>query len=261
MKKTRKVFGIIFLAMSLLGCSRKTNQTSETRELNVFVAASLNKVMTEIVQEYKKQKPDVKILLNADSSGTLMTQIREGYSCDIFFSAAQSQMNTLEKEGFLVPESRHNVLNNKLVVIALKDSTTRVRGIENLEEAASLALAGPSVPAGKYTRLALEKLGKLSFLENLEVSEQTNVSKVVISVLEGSCETGTAYYSDIYGFEDKLKIIQEVPQELTGDIIYPAALIKNESASEVQKKAAEDFLQFILKSKEIFKSYYFDPVL
>lgn len=70
---------------------------AEDVELQVFIAASLSKVMDEVATEYQKDHPNVKITFNADSSGTLLTQIEEGYACDVFFSAAQKQMNQLEK--------------------------------------------------------------------------------------------------------------------------------------------------------------------
>ena len=70
---------------------------AEDVELQVFIAASLSKVMDEVATEYQKDHPNVKITFNADSSGTLLTQIEEGYACDVFFSAAQKQMDQLEK--------------------------------------------------------------------------------------------------------------------------------------------------------------------
>ena len=65
-------------------------------EVQVFIAASLSKVMQDLADQFGKEHPDVKITFNADSSGKLMTQIEEGYNCDLFFSAAQKQMNQLE---------------------------------------------------------------------------------------------------------------------------------------------------------------------
>lgn len=95
-----------------------------------------------------KDHPNVKIIYNADSSGTLLTQIEEGYECDLFFSAAQKQMDVLEADGFLVDGTRSDVVNNQVVVITLKDSKTKVKGLANLQDAESIALAGGSVPVG-----------------------------------------------------------------------------------------------------------------
>lgn len=248
---------------------------SEETEIQVFIAASLNTVMTELAERYQSEHPEVKITFNADSSGKLLTQIEEGYACDIFFSAAQKQMDQLEADGLVIEGSRHNVVNNQVVVLTLKDSGTKVTGLENLEEAASIALAGGSVPVGKYTRQALVNMGILPDAEDVslittqevsdalggvEISEQDNVSKVLIAVTEGACEVGTTYYSDTYGYEDKVEILEKVSYDLTGDVIYPICLVQNKEADETEKKAAEDFLQFVLsdESGDVFESYYFD---
>ena len=252
----------------------KTDDAEET-EIQVFIAASLNTVMTELAEEYNKEHPEVKITYDADSSGTLLTQIEEGYECDIFFSAAQKQMDQLEKDGLVVDKTRANVVNNQVVVVSLKDSGTKVTGLENLNEASSIALAGGSVPVGKYTRQALVNLGTLNKVDDVstittqkisdalggvEISEQDNVSKVLAAVVEGSCEVGTTYYSDTYGYEDKLDILQKVSYDLTGNVIYPIARVWNDEADEAQNKAADDFIKFITSdaAKAVFDSYYFD---
>lgn len=248
---------------------------AEETEIQVFIAASLNNVMTELADIYNEDHPDVKITYNADSSGTLLTQIEEGYECDIFFSAAQKQMDDLEADGLVVDGTRANVVNNQVVVITRKDSGTKVTGLENLGNAESIALAGGSVPVGRYTRQALINLGILpqtddpasitteevsEALGGVEISEQDNVSKVLSAVVESSCEVGTTYYSDTYGYEDDLDILQTVSYDLTGDVIYPIARVVNDEADDAQTAAAEDFLEFVLsdQAKEVFQSYYFD---
>ena len=252
-----------------------TDGEAEETEIQVFIAASLNTVMTELAEMYNEEHPEVKITYNPDSSGTLLTQIQEGYECDIFFSAAQKQMDDLEADGLMVEGTRANVVNNQVVVVSLKDSGTKVTGLENLNEAESIALAGGSVPVGRYTRQALINLGTLpetddpasitteevsEALGGVEISEQDNVSKVLTAVVEGSCEVGTTYYSDTYGYEDDLDILQTVSYDLTGDVIYPIERVVNEEADDAQTAAAEDFLKFILsdEAKAVFESYYFD---
>lgn len=250
-------------------------QQFDDTEIQVFIAASLNTVMTELASMYNENQPNVKITFNADSSGKLLTQIEEGYECDIFFSAAEKQMNQLETDALVVDGTKANVLNNQVVLITLKDSGTAVTGLENLQDAKSIALAGGSVPVGKYTREALVNLGILDkvddvstitteqvskALDGVEISEQENVSKVLIAVTEGSCEVGTTYYSDTYGYEDKIDILQKVGYDLTGNVIYPICQVKNDEADDLQTEAAKDFYDFVLsdEAKAVFDSYYFD---
>ena len=252
-----------------------TGSDEEETEIQVFIAASLNTVMTDLAEKYNEEHPNVKITYNADSSGTLLTQIQEGYECDIFFSAAQKQMDDLEADGLMVEGTRANVVNNQVVVVTLKDSGTAVTGLEDIGSAESIALAGGSVPVGKYTRQALVNLGMLPKTDDVaaitteevsealggaEISEQDNVSKVLTAVVEGSCEVGTTYYSDTYGYEDDLEILETVSYDLTGNVIYPIARVINEEADDAQTAAAEDFLKFVLsdEAREVFDSYYFD---
>ena len=252
----------------------KKDDADET-EVQVFIAASLNTVMTEIAEKYNKNNPNVKITFNADSSGTLLTQIEEGYECDIFFSAAQKQMDQLDQDGLVKEGTRANVVNNQVVLVTRKDSGTKVTGLENLKDAQSIALAGGSVPVGKYTRQALVNLGILGktdepdavtteqvseALGGVEISEQDNVSKVLAAVVEGSCEVGTTYYSDTYGYEDELNILETVGYDLTGNVIYPICLVDNQEADDTQTKAAKDFYDYVLSehASEIFSNYYFD---
>ena len=181
----------------------------EPVEIQVFIAASLNTVMQDVKAAYEAEHPNVTIVLNPDSSGKLLTQIEEGYECDVFFSAAQKQMNTLQDtDGLVVEGTRHNVVNNQVVVVTRKDSGTSVTGLADIGNAESIALADGSVPVGRYTRVAMVALGMLpetddpsvyttqevsDALGGVEISEQSNVSKVLAAVVESSCEVGTTY--------------------------------------------------------------------
>ena len=287
MKKTTKKLMAFLLAGALMtglaACGGKSEPEKNTMagndgsqvELQVFIAASLSTVMEEIAAEYNKTHPEVKIIYNADSSGTLMTQIEEGYACDVFFSAAQKQMDELADKGFVVEGTRANVVNNQLVVLTRKDSGTKVTGLANLGDAESLALADGSVPVGKYTRQALMNLGVLKKVDDpslistrevsdalggVEISEQGNVSKVLLAVTEGSCEVGTTYLSDTYGYEDQVEVLETVSYDLSGNIIYPIAQIKNEEADETVSAAAKEFIDYVIsdETKAIFDKYYFD---
>ena len=253
-----------------------SSEAEEPTEIQVFIAASLNAVMQDLAKQYQTLHPEVTITFNADSSGKLLTQIEEGYACDVFFSASQKQMNTLDEEDQLIVNgTRKNVVNNQVCVITTKNSGTKVTGLENIAEASSIALADGSVPVGKYTRQAMVSIGLLPEAEDVskitteevsealggvEISEQSNVSKVLAAVTEGACEVGTTYYSDTYGHEDQVEILEKIPYELTGNVIYPIAEVKNDEADEAEQAAARDFIDFVTSedAKTVFQQYYFD---
>ena len=197
--------------------SESKGDTFDATTVNVFAAASLNTVMEELIKTYNETQPNVKIVGNYDSSGTLLTQIEEGANCDVFFSAAQKQMDALQNNDQLVVDgTRYNVVNNQVCVVTYKNSGTKVTGLENIGDASSIALADGSVPVGKYTRQAMVKAGMLKEAEDVskittqevsealggvEINECANVSKVASAVSEGANEVGTIYKSDTYGLE------------------------------------------------------------
>lgn len=248
----------------------------EAAEIQVFIAASLDNAFQEIIALYNESQPNVTVRTNADSSGTLLTQIQEGYSCDIFFSAATAQMDTLEADGLAMEGTRVDLLQNEVVLITWKDSGTKVTGMENLQDASSIALAGGSVPVGKYTRVILQNLGVLDeslqaaditteqvseALGGVEINECGNVSKVLSAVAEGSNEVGTVYYSDAYSRIDDIDILEHVSTDLSGQIIYPMCRVVNQEADEAITAAADDFYAFLQTDEvmQIFEKYMFLP--
>jgi len=251
-----------------------TTAPLEAAEVQLFIAASLEGAFKEIIPLYNAKEPNVKITYNADSSGTLLTQIQEGFACDVFFSAATSQIKTLDEGGLMIPGSRVDLLCNKLALITLQGSGTAVTGFADLAKAKSIALADGSVPAGKYTRQVLISLGVLdgakeakeyttaevaTALGGVEINECSNVSKVKEAVKEGSNEVGSVYYSDAYSVKDDVDILEVADSKLTGDIIYPVCRVVNPQATAAETAAADDFIAFLQTDavKAVFESYMF----
>ena len=266
---------VMVFALTACGGSSSEEATSEKTTVNVFAAASLSAVMADFEASYEEANPNVDIVVNADSSGALLTQIQEGAPCDVFFSAAQKQINELEGADMVVEGTRTNVVNNQLVVVTQPDSETAVTGLADIAKAKSIALADGSVPVGKYTRQAMINLGLLAEVEDpatittaevseqlggVEISEQGNVSKVLAAVEEGSSEVGTTYLSDTIGHEDNIKILETVGYDVTGNIIYPVAQIVNQDADDAESAAAADFIAYITNddAKALYQQYGFD---
>lgn len=266
--------GVIVLLFIILvsGCKAKMEKDVQ---ITIFAAKSLNSVLDEMIEKYEATHSNVSIKTSYDSSGTLMTQIKEGAECDVFFSAATKQMDELQEEGLVVEDTRENIVNNQVCIVSYKNSGTSVSDLMDIKNAASMALADGSVPVGKYARVAMMNAdllkesddpaaistGEISeALGGLEINECANVGAVTTAVSEGANEIGFVYYSDYKGFEDSLDIVEMLSYEATGDVIYPAAAILNPSANDEMKQVSADFVAYLKsdEAKAVFEKYYFD---
>lgn len=231
-------------------------------ELYVFIAASLANSMEEIQKDFNQKYPDVEIFYNADSSGTLQTQIEEGSRCDIFFSAATKQMDALVEEQLAKEDSVEDLLENKVVLIKLKDAETKVTGFENITEAENLALAGEDVPVGQYAREIFTNLGIMDQVEKMEINEGKNVTEVLAAITQGSNEVGVVYATDAASVADQVDIIAEAPAEaLETPVLYPVGLTEDQEASSAEQEAAEMFLEYLQteEAMKVFEEYGFSP--
>lgn len=237
-----------------------TDSKIASTEVYVFIAASLSNAMKEISDMYHETQPNVKITYNADSSGTLMTQIQEGAKCDLFFSAASKQITTLEQGGLIEPNTSVDLLKNKVVLIKPRDGKTDVTGFDNVFKAKNIALAAEGVPAGDYARDIFNNLKIWDKVSKMEINEGSNVTAVLTAVSEGSNEVGVVYESDAESLKDSVEIIATAPESsLSKPVIYPIAQVINKEADDTQKQAAKDFLTFLSTDKvlKVFEKYGF----
>ena len=260
----KKKLAVIALAgMMAAGFTTGNVQAAEPGgELYVFIAASLANAMEEIQKDFNQKYPDVEIFYNADSSGTLQKQIEEGSRCDIFFSAATKQMDALVEEQLAKEDSVEDLLENKVVLIKLKDAETKVTGFENITEAENLALAGEDVPVGQYAREIFTNLGIMDQVEKMEINEGKNVTEVLAAITQGSNEVGVVYATDAASVADQVDIIAEAPVEaLETPVLYPVGLTEDQEASSAEQEAAEVFLEYLQteEAMKVFEEYGFSP--
>ncbi|HIZ21284.1 MAG TPA: molybdate ABC transporter substrate-binding protein [Candidatus Blautia faecigallinarum] len=231
-------------------------------EVYAFIAASLSNSMEEIQKDFNEIYPGVEIFYNADSSGTLQTQIQEGARCDIFFSAARQQMDTLLEEGLVKEDTVTDLLENKVVLIKPAGGETAVTGFENITAAENIALAGESVPVGQYAREIFANMEILEEVEQMEINEGKNVTEVLAAVSEGSNEVGVVYATDAASVADSVEIIAEAPADsLDTSVVYPAGMTEDSEASEEDQEAAELFMEYIQSEEAlaVFEEYGFAP--
>ena len=265
MKKLMAGLLVSALAVSILGCGSKqaeetpaAEETTEAEEtaaeteaepvtLNIFAAASMTETLTEIQEMYKETAPNVTLVFNFDSSGTLKTQIQEGADCDIFISAAQKQMNQLDKDAdpevntegldFVLEGTRVNLLENK-VVLAVPDGNPKdIQNFEDLgtDKLSLLALGNEDVPVGQYSNEILTNLGILDSLEAAgKITYGSNVKEVTTQVSEAAADAGIIYATD--AFSAKLTVVDQAGSDLCKQVIYPAAVL---NISENQEAAKE----------------------
>ena len=265
MKKLMAGLLVSTLAVSILGCGSKqaeetpaAEETTEAEEtaaeteaepvtLNIFAAASMTETLTEIQEMYKETAPNVTLVFNFDSSGTLKTQIREGADCDIFISAAQKQMNQLDKDAnpevntegldFVLEGTRVNLLENK-VVLAVPDGNPKdIQNFEDLgtDKLSLLALGNEDVPVGQYSTEILTNLGILDKLEaDGKITYGSNVKEVTTQVSEAAADAGIIYATDAYSAG--LTVVDQAGSDLCKQVIYPAAVL---NISENQEAAKE----------------------
>ncbi len=227
--------------------------SKEEVALNVFAAASMTETLEEIQEMYREAVPNVTLVFNFDSSGTLKTQIQEGADCDLFISAAQKQMDQLDitapedknTEGldFVLEGSRIDFLENKVVLAVPDGNPAGIMSFEDLgtDKLSLLALGNDDVPVGQYSTEILTSLGLLEGLEaDSKITYGSNVKEVTTQVSEASADAGIIYATDAYSAG--LTVVAEAGTDLCGQVIYPAAVLKV-SAHPKEAQAFLDYLQ------------------
>jgi molybdate transport system substrate-binding protein len=227
--------------------------------INVAAASSLTNVLNELNALYTQKNPWVTITPNFGSSGTLQTQIQNGAPADIFLSAAESNMDTLQKAGLIVTDTRKDLLTNSIVLIVPLNSTLNITSFKDLinTNVKIIAIGDPkSVPAGAYATAAFDELGITAQVEPKEVMG-SNVTQVLNYVETGNADAGIVYLTDALS-STRVKVVATGPADVNATIAYPVAVVK---ASKVQGDAVdyENFL-FSAQAKPIFLKYGFNVV-
>lgn len=225
---------------------------AEPVTLNIFAAASMTETLTEIQEMYQEVAPNVTLVFNFDSSGTLKTQIQEGADCDLFISAAQKQMNQLDKDAdpevntegldYVLEGTRVNLLENK-VVLAVPDGNPKdIESFEDLgtDKLSLLALGNEDVPVGQYSTEILTNLGILDSLKaEGKITYGSNVKEVTTQVSEAAADAGIIYATD--AFSAGLTVVDQAEGDLCKQVIYPAAVLNISKNPE----AAKEFLAYL----------------
>jgi molybdate transport system substrate-binding protein len=222
-------------------------------EIQVFAAASLSDALTEIGEQYKTQTGD-QLVFNFAASSVLARQIEEGAPADIFFSADEEKMNSLQKKKMIIPETRKSLLSNTLVIVVPEDSNLNLSSAKDLVNVKGyVAIAEPkTVPAGIYAKEYLTRIKIWSKIIDHVVPTE-NVRAALLAVEMGNADAGIVYKTDAE-ISKKTKVAFEVPFQEGPKISYPIAVVRGSKNPDAAKKA----LSYIeSEGLVIFKKYKF----
>lgn len=275
--KKRKIIGIaallaLSMAAGLTGCGNTAadNKSEKPKQIEVvvFAAASMTETLEEIKEVYEAEHEGVTLTFNFDSSGTLKTQIEEGAACNVFISAGQEQMDQLDAAvkpdgaDFVQSDSRINLLENKVTLVVPAKNEKELTGFDDLKTALEsddilLAMGNSDVPVGQYTQkiLAYYGLDEQALADAGKITYGSNVKEVTTQVAEGSVDCGIIYCTD--AFSAGLTVVDEATADMCGQVIYPAAVMKNSGDAD----AAQEFLDYLTtgEAMAVFENVGFAP--
>jgi len=199
-------------------------------DITMFGAASLAEALKEIAADYQKESGKT-VAVSFAASSALARQIEASGGADIFMSADLDWMDYLDKKGLIAPGSRGNLLANRLVLVAPRDSSTTIAIAPHFDllgalKGGRLAIANPeTVPAGKYSKAALTALGVWDSVST-RLADAEDVRVALAYVARGEAPLGIVYQTDAKA-EPNVKIVGQFPESSHPPILYPAALIKD----------------------------------
>ncbi|MHB1218780.1 MAG: molybdate ABC transporter substrate-binding protein [Alphaproteobacteria bacterium] len=249
----------IVLATALFALWFWPDASARTEGVVVFAAASLKESLDEAARQYQAGSPD-RILISYAASSALAKQIELGAPADIFISADLEWMDYLATRNLIKPATRTDLLGNSLVLIAPKGSTVALKLAPGADLAGALrsgklAMGDPDhVPAGKYGKAALERLGLWASVQG-SVARAENVRAALAFVARGEAPLGIVYGTDAAA-EKAVKVVDAFPVGSYPPIVYPVA----ETASGGKTGAAR-FLAYLrsAEAKSVFQHFGFIP--
>ena len=275
LRKTLALLLALSMIFALAACgSAKPQQAAEKTDLIVFAAASMTETLTELKAVYEADHPEINIVYNFDSSGTLKTQIQEGADCDLFISAAPKQMNALDAAkdkdsgnpdglDFVDSATRINLLENK---VALAVPEGNPKGIQSYDDMVAglkdgsilLAMGNSDVPVGQYTQKILKyfELDEEELAGKGVITYGSNVKEVTTQVREAAVDCGIIYGTD--AFSANLTVVDTATKDMCGQVIYPAAVLKVAKHPD-ETKAVLAYLTGP-EAGEVFESVGFSPL-
>lgn len=229
-----------------------TSTPAMAAEMTISAAASLTNAFNELVGIFEKAHPGLKVNVNYAASNPLLRQIMAGAPVDVFASADQGTMDDAVKEKVVNPETRKNFAANDLVLIVPKNGK-RPENLAALQDMGKIAIGNPdSVPAGRYARAALEKVGLWDKLSPHFI-QGASVRQVLDYVARGEVDAGFVYRTDAMQQKDNVELVMVVDGH--DPVTYPIAVAETGS----NPAAGQEFINFVLSpaGQEVLEKYGF----
>jgi molybdate transport system substrate-binding protein len=234
---TRRSWLALLAAAALTWSAGAHPAAAQGKDVVVFAAASLKNALDEIAGQWQRETSK-KVAISYAASNTLIKQIEQGAPADIFISADLDWIDYGQQKGLIKPDTRSNLLGNRLVLIAPKDSNVTANiqpgfDLAALLKGGRLAMGNvDAVPAGKYGKAALEKLGSWDSVKD-KIAQAENVRAALLFVARGEAPLGIVYQTDAAS-DPTVKIVGTFPENTHPPIIYPIALTKESTNPDAQ---------------------------
>ena len=243
MRMTRRFWLSLLVGAALASGAPVAPAAAQGRDLLVFAAASLKNAMDDVAAQWQRQTGK-KVVISYAASNNLIRQIEQGAPADIFMSADTDWMDYGQQKNLIKQQTRADLLGNRLVLVAPKDSTVSLPIASGMDLASALkggrlAMANvDAVPAGKYGKAALEKLGAWDRVKD-SIAQGENVRAALLLVSRGEAPLGIVYETDAVS-EPTVRIVGRFPEDMHPPIIYPVAITRDSRNPD-----AAAFLDFI----------------
>jgi molybdate transport system substrate-binding protein len=244
---------VVVVLLSLVASTFAADQT-----ISVSAAISLKPVLLGMKEDFEKSS-DAKVTFNFGASGALAGQIKAGAPVDVFISAAQKQVDDLDKAGLLDDATVGVVARNRLVLIVPAKAQAGPKSLDDLRDAkvGKVAIGQPkTVPAGDYASQVLAKKGLTEALADKLVLG-TNVRQVLDYVIRGEVDAGLVYTTDAIDAGDAVRVVETVDASLHQPIVYPCVVVKGTA----HPKEAAAFLEYMKgeKGQAVLAVHGFEP--
>ncbi len=240
---------LTYLVFALVSFVFIAPTTAFAEKLTLYVAAGLKKPMDRVIEGFKEKNQNSKIVVNYASSGSLYAQINQGQPCDLYFSADWVYIEKLKEDQMLA--EGYKFLTDHEVLLVSETGESKVRSVKDLtKKGVVLVIADPQAPNGAYAETALKNLGIWEKINEAGIlkARPSTVHQVALMIKEDQADAAIIFQSVAKGHG--LKIVEKIGADLTGEIIFAAAVIKGGD-----EKLAKEFYAFACQHVEEFTKY------